>query len=115
MVPLLGNHDQLLLHNRASRSEIDGIPLIDPDNGLERFSSKHFDFLSACRMFHGNETHIFVHANCDADAPLEEQDPYRLICIDTYCHGGGWLTAFDSCTGHIWQVDRNGHERNNVT
>jgi serine/threonine protein phosphatase 1 len=27
----------------------------------------------------------------------------HLICIDTYCHGGCWLTAFDSTNGRVWQ------------
>jgi serine/threonine protein phosphatase 1 len=31
-----------------------------------------------------------------------------LKCIDTYCHGGGWLTALDVDTGRIWQASRDG-------
>jgi len=34
-----------------------------------------------------------------------------LMCIDTYCWGGGWLTSIDTTTGQIWQVDRNGRPR----
>jgi serine/threonine protein phosphatase 1 len=34
-----------------------------------------------------------------------------LVCIDTYCWGGGWLTAFDTTTGTYWQVDRDGRQR----
>jgi serine/threonine protein phosphatase 1 len=34
-----------------------------------------------------------------------------LICIDTYCWGGGWLTALDVSSGCIWQVDRTGRLR----
>jgi serine/threonine protein phosphatase 1 len=36
----------------------------------------------------------------------------HLVCIDTYCWGGGWLTAFDATTGQVWQADRNGRLRN---
>lgn len=148
LVPLLGNHDQLLLHNRASRCEVDGLPLIDPENGLERFSEQHFEFLATCRTHYENETHLFAHANYDADSPLADQDPYmlmwlhldaqlpkrhysgktaivghssqrsgevldmsHLVCIDTYCHGGGWLTALDPNRGRVWQVDRAGRAR----
>jgi serine/threonine protein phosphatase 1 len=32
----------------------------------------------------------------------------HLICIDTFCWGGGWLTAMDSVSGQIWQVDQRG-------
>ena len=38
-------------------------------------------------------------------------DEGHLICIDTYCHGGGWLTALEPATGQIWQVDREGKLR----
>ncbi len=35
----------------------------------------------------------------------------HIICIDTYCWGGGWLTALDTTSGRIWQVDREGNRR----
>jgi len=35
----------------------------------------------------------------------------HLICIDTYCHGGGWLTALDVDSGRVWQFDRDGRPR----
>ncbi len=35
----------------------------------------------------------------------------HLICIDTYCYGGGWLTAIDVQSQLIWQVDRDGNLR----
>lgn len=34
-----------------------------------------------------------------------------LICIDTYCVGGGWLTALDVESGQRWQADRDGKIR----
>jgi serine/threonine protein phosphatase 1 len=33
------------------------------------------------------------------------------VCIDTYCHGGGWLTCLDAETGRYWQVDAMGRKR----
>src|SRR5262245_12500962 len=35
-----------------------------------------------------------------------------LICIDTNCARGGWLTALEADTGRIWQADREGRLRN---
>jgi serine/threonine protein phosphatase 1 len=35
-----------------------------------------------------------------------------ILCIDTYCHGGGWLTAFDATTGRVWQSNDRGDFRN---
>lgn len=28
----------------------------------------------------------------------------HLICLDTYCYGGGWLTAMDLTSRQIWQA-----------
>jgi serine/threonine protein phosphatase 1 len=35
----------------------------------------------------------------------------HLVCIDTYCHGGGWLTALDVHTEEVWQANREGEQR----
>lgn len=32
----------------------------------------------------------------------------HLKCIDTYCYGGGWLTALDVDTSETWQANRDG-------
>jgi serine/threonine protein phosphatase 1 len=35
----------------------------------------------------------------------------HLKCIDTYCYGGGWLTAIDVQVEEVWQADREGNCR----
>lgn len=35
----------------------------------------------------------------------------HLVCIDTYCHGGGWLTAMDVHARQLWQADFHGKLR----
>ena len=35
----------------------------------------------------------------------------HLICLDTYCYGGGWLTALDLNSGEIWQSNMAGELR----
>jgi serine/threonine protein phosphatase 1 len=35
-----------------------------------------------------------------------------LVCIDTNCARGGWLTGLDTDTGQIWQADQAGRHRN---
>ena len=35
----------------------------------------------------------------------------HLVCIDTYCYGGGWLTALDVDADELWQVNRLGAPR----
>lgn len=40
-------------------------------------------------------------------------DAGHVVCIDTFCHGGGWLTAYDLESGALWQADRDGAVRPN--
>lgn len=35
----------------------------------------------------------------------------HLICVDTYCYGGGWLTAIELHSGQVWQVSKDGELR----
>jgi serine/threonine protein phosphatase 1 len=42
-------------------------------------------------------------------------DMGHLICIDTYCWGGGWLTALDVTTGQLWQANRDGRMNPEIT
>jgi serine/threonine protein phosphatase 1 len=35
----------------------------------------------------------------------------HLVCIDTYCCGGYWLTALDVTTGRVWQSNETGDFR----
>lgn len=38
-------------------------------------------------------------------------DVGHLICLDTYCYGGGWLTAMDLATRQVWQANQFGELR----
>lgn len=46
-----------------------------------------------------------------ADTNGDVLDAGHLICIDTFCYGGGYLTALDVRNRAIWQVTQNGHLR----
>ncbi|QDU63178.1 Serine/threonine-protein phosphatase 1 [Planctomycetes bacterium Pan216] len=35
----------------------------------------------------------------------------HVICLDTFCHGHGWLSAMDVVSGEVWQVNRWGVPR----
>jgi serine/threonine protein phosphatase 1 len=35
----------------------------------------------------------------------------HLVCIDTFCYGGGWLTALDVDSGQLWQSNLAGELR----
>jgi serine/threonine protein phosphatase 1 len=42
-------------------------------------------------------------------------DGGHLICLDTYCVGDGWLTAMDLANRRIWQANKAGELRKDVT
>ena len=149
LVPLLGNHEVMLLEALTSPStmepwkECGGAATLKSYGGkLSNIPDEHWAFIRRCRRYYETATHFFVHANYDADLPLDEQPDYLLfwehllfhiprphengkiavvghtsqktghvldgghvICIDTFCHGGGWLTALDADRGTLWQAD----------
>ena len=38
----------------------------------------------------------------------------NAICIDTFAHGGGWLTCLDVESEHYWQTNEKGERRADV-
>lgn len=42
------------------------------------------------------------------DRSGEVFDIGHLMCIDTFCYGGGWLTATDVLSGEVWQANEDG-------
>lgn len=152
LIPLLGNHEEMLLAARESRSELSywrkfgGDATLDSyglSGTLEAFPRPHLDFIKSCRLWHETDDFYFVHANYDHRLPLKRQSGTRLrwehldpaavsphvsgktvvvghtpqssgqvldlgflVCLDTGCCEGGWLTALDVTTGHIWQSNQ---------
>ena len=155
LIPILGNHDEMMLHAKDSRSDLQFWLACGGDAALDSYGStsqidlipsSHFRFLERCLPFFETDTHFFVHANYKPVLPLNRQDdstlrwlslrdfvPERhcsgkiavlghtpqpdlldlghLICIDTGCCNGGWLTALDVVSGTVWQVDDKGRKR----
>jgi serine/threonine protein phosphatase 1 len=155
LVPLLGNHELMMLEALTSPYTVEpwkecggGATLACYGGRLSNVPDEHWSFLRRCRRYYETATHFFVHANYEADMPLDEQPDYLLfwehlmfrmprphdngkiavvghtsqrtgeildnehvICLDTFCHGGGWLTALDVGRGTTWQADLAGRLR----
>lgn len=162
VVPLFGNHEEMLLAALEGQSELDFWLKF---GGMEALASyglrsrqdvssadlrplipyKHLQFIKGCRDYYETVQHFFVHAYYDPHLPLHEQKwaglrwaslppvPERhcsskvaivghtpqkngeildlgyLKCIDTFCHGGGWLTALEVVGGwRVWQANEAG-------
>lgn len=153
LVPLLGNHEELLLEARHNEQKLmiwlanGGLTTLLSYGGGEPkdLPAEHLEFFNNCSDYYENDTHFMVHASYRSDIPLEKQpvevlrwerigqrfpEPHmsgriaitghtpqesglplnkgHLICIDTYCFGGGVLTALDADSGTIWQAGENG-------
>ncbi|MEQ1826806.1 MAG: metallophosphoesterase family protein [Pirellula sp.] len=154
LVPLLGNHEEMLLAVLERRMEPygwlnhGGVQTMDSygfNGDLECVPKSHRDLMNRMPSYYENDTHFVVHANYEPTLPLDEQpsellrwikisdflpEPHvngkraivghthdrkgeifelpHLVCIDTYCYGGKWLTALELETGRIWQSTPDG-------
>jgi serine/threonine protein phosphatase 1 len=93
LVPLLGNHDALMLDARESyfacrgwlscggRAALASYGMAQPEQvDLGRIPEAHWHFLERdCRRWHETDTHLFVHATVDPDLPLDEQSDELLL------------------------------------
>lgn len=154
LIVLLGNHEEMLLAARQSRSDFvywtkfGGQEMLDsygPFSTWDDIPRSHWDLIRSCQSDFETEDFLFVHANYNPRVPLDRQSGTRLrwehldpteaqphysgktvivghtpqksglildlgfvVCLDTGCHEGGWLTALDVTTGHVWQTNQEG-------
>ncbi len=73
-----------------------------PDNML------FWEFLPVAMRHESGKTVICGHSSQKSGVPKVVPG---AVCIDTYVHGGGWLTCLDALSGHYWQVDVFGRQR----
>lgn len=87
LVPLLGNHEEMLLEVREGRSAPDSWLRFGGDRALESYGAQdvaeipreHVDFLKSCRRFHETEQAMFVHAGYWPNLPLPQQPATALL------------------------------------
>jgi serine/threonine protein phosphatase 1 len=79
LVPLMGNHEQMLLAALESRSERAFWLKFGGDatlrsyrgaDGPDAIPREHLEFVRACLPYHETESHIFVHANSWPNMPM---------------------------------------------
>jgi serine/threonine protein phosphatase 1 len=73
-----------------------------PDNTL------FWDFMPDAMRHYSKRTVICGHTSQKNGEPKVIPG---AVCIDTYAHGGGWLTCLDAISGRYWQVDMLGRKR----
>jgi serine/threonine protein phosphatase 1 len=78
LVPLMGNHEEMLLAALEGRSELASWLPFGGDqtlascgvDGPKSIPREHLDFVRNCRPYHETDTHIFVHANYWPNQPM---------------------------------------------
>jgi serine/threonine protein phosphatase 1 len=91
LVPLLGNHEQMMLEAReggskerewlseGGRQTLSSYSVLGDAGRLVDVPDEHWDFLKYdCVNWYETEKHFFVHANAYPDLPLNEQPLYML-------------------------------------
>ncbi len=98
LVPLLGNHDEVMLRAREDKAsfrkwmETGGAATLESygsSGQIDLIPDIHFQFLESCLPWFEIETHFFVHANYDPKFPLDEQDEaaLRWVSLRDYVPG----------------------------
>jgi serine/threonine protein phosphatase 1 len=84
----------------------------DPETPLEHQSPdmlRWYSLLEGLPAPHQNGKTAVVGHTAHRDGEI--LDVGHLICIDTYCYGGGWLTAVDLHSRKLWQASQKGKLR----
>ena len=87
LVALMGNHEEMLLEALQNESVKEswlmcgGVATLNSYKfcgDLDVIPESHLDFIRRCRPYFETSDHIFVHANLEADLPLEDQPEHAL-------------------------------------
>jgi serine/threonine protein phosphatase 1 len=88
LVPLLGNHDEMMLNVCTGQRRLYVDWLLFGGNATlasygaaqpEDIPPAHLDFLRGCRLYHESPGHFFVHGNYRAELPLSAQPIETLL------------------------------------
>ncbi len=115
LVPLLGNHEEMLLAARASGSnlsfffECGGIATLDSYGSSAKLSlipDRHWAFLKSCRAYFETERHLFLHANYRPDVPAARLDTHTLrwLSLRDYVPNAPHCSGKTAIVGHTPQA-----------
>ena len=111
LVPILGNHDQMMLHASDGRSDLQFWLNCGGDSALDSYGSsgqldlipiEHMRFLESCHSYYESETHIFLHANYTPKLSLGEHDDHtiRWLSLRDYIPQQQHCSGRNAVVGH---------------
>ncbi len=115
LVPILGNHDEMLLEICGGQAGLYQEWLLYGGNTTvasyggrvpEGVPGEHLDFLRNCRSVFESPRHFFVHGSYDAGLPLARQ-PAEVLRWDSlkFRHPGPHCSGKTAIVGHTAQKD----------
>ena len=110
LVPLLGNHEVMMLQSLASRGEMrfwlhcGGHETLDSYGGATEIPFSHLEFLEGCRRYHETAEHFFVHANYVPHLPLEKQPDMALFWEHISLAPKAHMSGKSAVVGHTPQL-----------
>ena len=86
-----------------------------PDVSVERIDDAHryWNHLIDVPPPHCSGKRVYVGHTPQASGKVLKHS--HFVCLDTYCFGGGWLTAMDLDTDEVIQANRHGHLRRDLS
>jgi serine/threonine protein phosphatase 1 len=101
-------HDLLDYYETGGHIFVHATVLCDVDLADQPDNALHWEFLPGAMRHRSGKTVICGHTSQKSGVPKVVPG---AVCIDTYAHGGGWLTCLDATTGWYWQANLLGQRR----
>ncbi|MBK1855418.1 serine/threonine protein phosphatase [Verrucomicrobiaceae bacterium 5K15] len=85
---LSGNHEEKFALSRIDKTDLahwleawGGVETLESygPGGMDDVPASHWEFVRTLKPYVETDSHIFVHANLEADVPLSEQLPFTMI------------------------------------
>lgn len=113
LVPLLGNHDDMLLNIYDGRAELyidwlmfGGNATLESYGTLqpEQIPASHIEFLRGCPLYYETQRHFFLHGTYLAQLPLDQQ-PRNVVLWESLraCQPGPHCSGKLAIVGHTSQ------------
>ena len=103
-VPYFETETHFFVHANAEPD----IPLDEQDEQMLYLQHLTRPWFRKQRLHQSGKIMICGHTSQPSGAIL---DLGTIICIDTFAHGGQWLTCLEPTTGHYWQASESGQLR----
>jgi serine/threonine protein phosphatase 1 len=113
LVPLLGNHEWIMLRLRESAEVFDfwirgcggAATLASYGGRVDAIPASHWDFFASCQRYHQTDSHIFLHANYDPGLTLDELHDELLFWTHLHALPGKHYSGKTVIVGHTPQTN----------